>query len=527
MAEFGNVIAVVERPVGTTLQTAALAGAGSLVVDDISKLTWPAGGLRIGTEQFIYSVDVAPDSAIAVIDQDEDDEGVDEVGTITLAGALLNGYGVDEPVLQFQESLVTERLATVLLPDQAEELVLRVPRHLWDRLPSDIRERDAAPETVALENVEGEWVMTDVVSEDPSVDASFINIATLPISTSSTPAGTGADDATFFDEAWTAPGNVTGTADDAYAHAIGTSSTATVTPHNTGLKSATAAVDDSTTGSLAWTSLSGALDAGGNAATALGTGNTHRLQVTDFGFSVPAGATITGVTVSITRTGGEDKAVFDAIVKLIKGGSVVGTDNSNPAGWPGGTGAHAGFAVQTYGGDLWGTSLTPADVNASDFGVNLQATITASGGVSAAFVDLIRVRVNYTTTSTTAFRSNTHFLTATNYVLGVPDEATIIGITVKIERHASDNTGDDYVVDNQVRLTNGTDASADVAKTAHWPTSDAIATYGGDLWGMEWTSDDINNSAFGVLLSADVNFNVTAYVDAISIIVSYVTAGDA
>ncbi len=524
MAEFGNVIAVVERPVGTSLQTAAIAGAGALVVDDVSKLTWPAGGLRIGTESFIYSVDVAPDQSIDVIDKDEDDQGVDEVGTVTLVGqALDNGYDVDEPVVQFQQSVVTERLATVLLPDQAEELVLRVPRHLWDRLPSDIRERDAAPETVALENVQGEWVMTDVVSEDPSVDASFIDISTLPTSTSFTTAGTGADDPTFFDEAWTAPGNVTGAADNAYAHAIGTSSTATVTPHNTGFISVGTGADDASVGTVAWDDTDPAT---ADPAVVLSTSPpqvSHYLSVTDFGFAVPVGATITGVTARITRAEGTDGRVTDNIVKLVKGGTASGTDHSQPAEW-----LPLIFQAATYGStaDLWGLGLTPADVNASDFGVAISVNL-GSGAAPTASVGKVELKVNYTTTSTTEFRSDTHFLTATNFTLGVPDEATITGIMVKIERHASDNAGDDYVTDNQVRLTTGTDTSTDSSKTGHWPTADAIATYGGDLWGMELTSDDINNSAFGVVLSADVNFNVTAFVDAISISVSYVTAGDA
>ena len=203
MASFGNVTSVVERPVGTTLAVAAAAGAGSITVDDISKLTWPDGGIQIGAQTFAYLINAAPDQSVNVIDQDEDDEGSDEVGTLYLQGRFTSvDYDVDEPVIQWLTSPVTERIATVLIPGQAEELVLRVPRHLWDRLPSDIRERDAAPETVALENVEGEWVMTDVVSEDPTVDASFIDIATLPVTTAATGAGTGADDAGFFDEAW-------------------------------------------------------------------------------------------------------------------------------------------------------------------------------------------------------------------------------------------------------------------------------------------------------------------------------------
>ncbi len=69
--------------------------------------------------------------------------------------------------------------------------------------------------------------------------------------------------------------------------------------------------------------------------------------------------------------------------------------------------------------------------------------------------------------------------------------------------------------------------SNDVGTGLHWPTSDAIATYGGDLWGLTWTADNINDSAFGLLISADVNFGVTAFIDFIRITVAYVTAGDA
>ncbi len=521
MANFGNVTSVVERPVGTTLQTAATAGDGVITVDDISKLTWPAGGLRIGTEHFIYSIDAAPDSAVDGIDQDEDDEGADEVGTITLGGQTLDAsYDVDEPVLQFQDTLVTERLATVLLPDQAEELVLRVPRHLWDRLPSNIRERDAAPETVALENVQGEWVMTDVVSEDPSVDASFINIATLP-QTVLLPAGTGADIATFFDEAWTAPGNITAN-DGAYAHAIGTSAIATVTPHSTGFQLPTATADDSTVGTLGWSNTAAISTVGANWANASpGPATTDYLEATDFGFAVPAGATITGISVQISRAQGNTGNVTDNIVRLLKGGVLSGSDKSTGAGW-----MRDAFTNMSYGGaaDMWGLALTPADVNAADFGVRLSATLTGSG---SALVDYIRIKVNYTTTSLTEARSNTHFIEASNFGFTIPDEALIVGITADVNRHASDDTGVDYATDNQVRITNGTDTSNDVAVGGRWPTSDSLASYGGDLWGLTWTVDQINDSAFGFIISADVNFGVTASINFIRVTVAYAASGDA
>lgn len=80
--------------------------------------------------------------------------------------------------------------------------------------------------------------------------------------------------------------------------------------------------------------------------------------------------------------------VADNIVKLVKGGAIGGTDRSASAHWG------AAGAYQAFGGaaDLWGNSLTPADVNATDFGVAISA-IVASG--SQARIDHIRMTTYY------------------------------------------------------------------------------------------------------------------------------------
>ncbi len=534
MPEFGSVTSVVERPVGTTLAVVASAGNSIITVDDISKLTWPAGGLRIGSEQFDYTIDAAPDQSVDTVDLDEDAEGTDELGTITLDGELASSYGIDEPVVQFQESVVSERIATVLLADQAEELVLRVPRHLWDRLPAKIRQRDAAPETVALEDSGGEWVMTDVVAEDPSLDASFINAATLPTTVGPRSATAGAD-AGSFTETWLNPGRVVAS-DNSWATAIGTSGTATTTSFTTGFKYPTTVSDDASVGAQNWDATGAALGAPddvGASATAPSDLNTHYLVLTGFGFAVPTGATITGVQVTVIRrnasgtgSGATLGAVQDNLVKLVKAGSVVGSDQSNLVHWP------VDFTGIAYGdaSDLWGTTWTPAQINDADFGGAISADMNAEG---EARIDAVRVRVNYTVTSSTSFRSNTHYLKASDFGFTIPDEAVVTGIQAEVERHASDNSGDDFVRDNQVRLTDGTSNSAlrtGTSVTADgpgWDTTDALVTYGGDRWGTEWLPEIINDPAFGVLFSANVNFNVTAFVDRIRVTVSYVLAGDA
>ncbi|MBK6281838.1 MAG: hypothetical protein IPF54_03470 [Draconibacterium sp.] len=63
--------------------------------------------------------------------------------------------------------------------------------------------------------------------------------------------------------------------------------------------------------------------------------------------------------------------------------------------------------------------------------------------------------------------------------------------------------------------------------TTDWPTSETAFPYGGtsDLWGTTWTPAEINAINFGVSLVANSNNNRTAYVDYISIAVTYTVAG--
>lgn len=120
---------------------------------------------------------------------------------------------------------------------------------------------------------------------------------------------------------------------------------------------------------------------------------TNYLKGANFGFTIPPGATIDGVIVSIERrdSDGTD-AAFDNSVKLVKGGTVSGNNKADTGtAWP------SAYTVKTYGSssDLWGLALTPADVNASDFGVVL--AIDAIGAdLSSTQVDYISITVHYT-----------------------------------------------------------------------------------------------------------------------------------
>lgn len=163
--------------------------------------------------------------------------------------------------------------------------------------------------------------------------------------------------------------------------------------------SAGAGADDSSVGTLSWTSPSAITAADVSNATATvspsGSAQTHYLKATAFGFSVPAGSTINGVVVEVKQSTfpGVGTGVDDSVVKLVVGGVVSGTNKSAGASWP------APPTYASYGGssDLWGNALSPADVNASNFGVVLSAQVYDGGGLgNTGYVDHVRMTVYYT-----------------------------------------------------------------------------------------------------------------------------------
>lgn len=113
--------------------------------------------------------------------------------------------------------------------------------------------------------------------------------------------------------------------------------------------------------------------------TSIITTTTDYLDVTNLGISVPSGYTICGVVVTINRQNFSllslgASTTSDNSILLIKGGTRVGTDHAaTSVNWP------VTAATATYGGagDLWGTILTPSDVNAGNFGVAISAKLVA------------------------------------------------------------------------------------------------------------------------------------------------------
>jgi hypothetical protein len=125
------------------------------------------------------------------------------------------------------------------------------------------------------------------------------------------------------------------------------------------------------------------------------TRKTCYLKATGFNFHIPATADICGVEVEIERKATGlilTAAVSDDEVKLVKGGTITGLNKKKSITWP------SSDTYTTYGSsnDLWGTTLTPAEVNDPNFGVIISANITSLISVApSADIDHIRMSVYY------------------------------------------------------------------------------------------------------------------------------------
>ena len=124
--------------------------------------------------------------------------------------------------------------------------------------------------------------------------------------------------------------------------------------------------------------------------------------------------------------------VADEGAKLVVGGTIVGSLKlSNLIGTPSYGNYPATLTYITYGGptDLWGQTLSPSDVNASNFGV----VIAAGSNKGTGYAD-------------------SHWLKATNFGFSIPTGATING--VKVEAYVkADTTSSGYAYVDHMRIT--------------------------------------------------------------------------
>lgn len=166
-------------------------------------------------------------------------------------------------------------------------------------------------------------------------------------------------------------------------------------------------------GTIAWANPSNAAIDDGNYATQIPNSNTtgsRYLVFENFGFSIPSTATIDGIIISIKRRKTSSSGqINDTVVQLKQGSTLIGNNVALAANWP------TTVAVQTYGAsnDVLGTSLTPANINSSGFGVTLRIYNVGGSGAQGE-VDVVTIEIFYTDAVTaTPTTTPTHTPTAT------------------------------------------------------------------------------------------------------------------
>lgn len=170
----------------------------------------------------------------------------------------------------------------------------------------------------------------------------------------------------------------------------------------TGAAAPSTITNNSSTGSLSWSNLLNGTSSNnsyiscGSLLGILASAQTNYIQSSGYGFAIPATATVCGIEVRVERNAAGlliGSSITDKNVFLMKAGAQVGTNHASGSGWSGSD------VVAVYGNnaDLWGTTWTPAQINASNFGVLFSAQMNA--GLASLFltanIDAITVTVHY------------------------------------------------------------------------------------------------------------------------------------
>jgi Tfp pilus assembly protein PilX len=147
-----------------------------------------------------------------------------------------------------------------------------------------------------------------------------------------------------------------------------------------------------------WTSSSNVYTSNNSDATAAlaASAQSANLDVTGYGFSIPSTAIVVGIRVEVERSASAATSIEDVDVLLLKAGAPAGSDKASTTDWP------TSDSTRTYGGsgDLWATTWTPANVNASNFGVRLKVR-NLTTAARTAYVDHVEVTVYYQPVPTT------------------------------------------------------------------------------------------------------------------------------
>lgn len=160
-------------------------------------------------------------------------------------------------------------------------------------------------------------------------------------------------------------------------------------------RSPSACSDVAGIGTIAWNNPGRAAASDNNRASASLNDNqaSHYLRCADYGFSIPAEATIDGLTVSIERRASSTSRIRDNAVRMVKSGTIQSANRATSNYYT------TSDTYEDHGGptDLWDTAWTATDINDANFGAALSAIKpTTAGGGTTVEVDHMEITVHYT-----------------------------------------------------------------------------------------------------------------------------------
>jgi hypothetical protein len=181
----------------------------------------------------------------------------------------------------------------------------------------------------------------------------------------------------------------------------------------TSYKACATCADDATVGTVSWVTNAGGTLAGteesaddnayGNAGTSSGD-TTHYLKCTmganAFSTSdIPSGATIDGFEIEVIRQRNGSPVVTTNLIKLVKGGSIVGNDFGNSTDWSDAVEQTVTLGSSSQKG---GQSWSDSDARSSSLGCVIAATVGTARIIANPnlLIDRVRIRVYYTTGGT-------------------------------------------------------------------------------------------------------------------------------
>jgi len=149
----------------------------------------------------------------------------------------------------------------------------------------------------------------------------------------------------------------------------------------------------------------------------------QELNASDFNFTIPSEAEITGVKAEIERYSSAEDGIDDKNINLIVNGNETGENKAKEVNWP------TSDATAVYGGphDLWNTSLNVSDVNSGDLGISVFPEIINSNDAANPYIDHINLTVYYERDTTKYFDNVTGSKVEARFNWSNPDFTGTLG----------------------------------------------------------------------------------------------------